>query len=67
MKLKGKPVRVIGGRIFADGYFRIGRKMNYVGDLMNLLGMAIIAGLNNSLIPYALFVFILSFLLFRAK
>jgi delta14-sterol reductase len=56
---------VIGGKLLASGYWGIGRKINYTGEILVYVSFALCAGFA-SLWPYALPLALLGLLLHRA-
>jgi Delta14-sterol reductase len=52
-KIWGKPAEVLGGRLLVSGWWRIGRKINYTGEIMVYSSFALCTGFV-SLIPYLL-------------
>lgn len=52
-KIWGKPVRVLGGRLLASGFWGIGRKLNYTGELLMYCAWTSLCGLT-SWEPYLL-------------
>ncbi len=61
----GRPPRVIAGRLLASGYWGIGRKINYTGELGVFLAFALCAGFVSPW-PYALPLWLLGLLSHRA-
>ncbi len=49
----GKPAQTIGGRLLISGWWGIGRKINYTGEIMVYLSFALTTGFG-SLVPYLL-------------
>ena len=49
----GKPPRVVGGRLLASGFWGIGRKLNYTGELIMYCAWTSLCGLV-SWVPYLL-------------
>ncbi|MEM9865281.1 MAG: hypothetical protein AAF938_26995 [Myxococcota bacterium] len=49
----GKPPELVGGRLLASGWWGIGRKLNYTGEIGVYITFALCAGLS-SWIPYVL-------------
>jgi delta14-sterol reductase len=52
-KIWGKPARTIGGRLLVSGWWGIGRKINYTGEIMVYTSFALCTGFT-SVIPYLL-------------
>lgn len=61
----GAPPRVLGGKLLASGYWGIGRKINYTGEILVYLSFALCAGFASPW-PYALPLALLGLLLHRA-
>jgi delta14-sterol reductase len=61
----GRPPRVIGGKLLASGYWGIGRKINYTGEILVYVSFALCAGFASPW-PYALPLALLGLLLHRA-
>ncbi len=61
----GRPPRVLGGKLLASGYWGIGRKINYTGEIAVYLSFALCAGFVSPW-PYALPAALLALLLHRA-
>jgi len=54
----GKPPRLVGGKLLASGYWGIGRKVNYTGEILVYASFAACAGFSSFgpwLLPLALF------------
>jgi Delta14-sterol reductase len=49
----GKPPRVVGGRLLASGFWGVGRKLNYTGELMMYCAWTLLCGFV-SWVPYLL-------------
>lgn len=49
----GKPVRTIGGKLLVSGWWGIGRKLNYTGEICVYFAFALTAGFD-SIVPYLL-------------
>ncbi|KIG15155.1 Delta(24(24(1)))-sterol reductase [Enhygromyxa salina] len=49
----GKPARTVGGRLLVSGWWGIGRKINYTGEIMVYASFALCTGFS-SVIPYLL-------------
>ena len=52
-KIWGKPAEALGGRLLVSGWWGIGRKINYTGEIMVYSSFALCTGFG-SLIPYLL-------------
>ncbi|PRQ08717.1 hypothetical protein [Enhygromyxa salina] len=52
-KIWGKPARTVGGRLLVSGWWGIGRKINYTGEIMVYTSFALCTGFS-SIIPYLL-------------
>lgn len=52
-KIWGKPAQTLGGRLLISGWWSIGRKINYTGEIMVYSSFALCTGFA-SLIPYIL-------------
>ena len=53
----GKPPRLVGGKLLASGYWGIGRKLNYTGEILVYVSFAACAGFSSPgpwLLPLAL-------------
>jgi delta14-sterol reductase len=66
----GKPIwgrspHVIGGRLLASGFWGIGRKLNYTGELLMYLSWTLMAGFQSA-VPYLLPAWLLLLLMQRA-
>jgi Delta14-sterol reductase len=61
----GHPPRAIGGRLLASGFWGIGRKLNYTGELLMYLAWTLLAGFQ-SWVPYLLPLWLLGLLVQRA-
>jgi len=64
-KIWGRPAQEIGGKLLVSGFWGIGRKLNYTGELMVYLSWTICAG-GESLVPYVLPLWLLVLLVHRA-
>lgn len=49
----GRPAQTLGGRLLVSGWWGIGRKINYTGEIMVYSAIALCTGLQ-SLVPYLL-------------
>ena len=61
----GKPPRLVGGKLLASGYWGIGRKLNYTGEILVYVSFAACAGFS-SLGPWLLPLALLGLLTHRA-
>jgi len=61
----GKPPRLVGGKLLASGYWGIGRKVNYTGEILVYFSFALCAGFASPW-PYALPLALLGLLVHRA-
>jgi len=61
----GKPPRVLGGKLLASGYWGIGRKINYTGEILVYVSFALCAGFVSPW-PYVLPLALLGLLVHRA-
>jgi delta14-sterol reductase len=52
-KIWGKPAEALGGKLLVSGWWRIGRKINYTGEIMVYGSFALCTGFG-SLVPYLL-------------
>jgi delta14-sterol reductase len=52
-KIWGKPPEILGGRLLVSGWWGIGRKINYTGEIMVYLSFALCTGFQ-SVVPYLL-------------
>jgi len=62
----GKPPRVLGGKLLASGYWGIGRKINYTGEILVYVSFALCAGAVSPW-PYVLPLALLGLLVQRAQ
>ena len=62
----GKPVQTLGGRILVSGWWGIGRKLNYTGEIGVYLSFALCAGFSHWQ-PYLLPLSLLILLTQRAR
>jgi delta14-sterol reductase len=49
----GRPAQTLGGRLLVSGFWGIGRKLNYTGEIMVYTSIALCTGLQ-SVVPYLL-------------
>lgn len=64
-KIWGKPAEALGGKLLVSGWWRIGRKINYTGEIMVYSSFALCTGFG-SLIPYVLPLWLCGLLSHRA-
>jgi len=64
-KIWGKPAETVGGRLLVSGFWGIGRKLNYTGEITLYLAWAMTAGFE-SFGPYLLPLWLFSLLTHRA-
>ena len=64
-KIWGKPAEALGGKLLVSGWWRIGRKINYTGEIMVYSSFALCTGFE-SLIPYVLPLWLCGLLSHRA-
>jgi delta14-sterol reductase len=62
----GKPPRLVGGKLLASGYWGIGRKLNYTGEILVYISFAACAGFS-ALGPWLLPLALLGLLAHRAQ
>ncbi|MEZ4383234.1 MAG: DUF1295 domain-containing protein [Nannocystaceae bacterium] len=62
----GKVPEVLGDRLLVSGFWGIGRKLNYTGELTVYLAIALTAGTAAGIEPFLVFLWLLSLLLHRA-
>jgi Delta14-sterol reductase len=61
----GKPAETVGGRLLASGFWGVGRKLNYTGELMVYFSWTLTTGFQ-SLVPYILPLWLLCLFTHRA-
>lgn len=61
----GAPPKLLGGRLLVSGWWGIGRKINYTGELMIYFATAMLAGFSSP-VPYLVPVWLLCLLTHRA-
>ena len=61
----GRPAETIGGRILVSGFWGIGRKLNYTGEICVYLSWTSLSG-TQSLVPYILPLWLIALLSHRA-
>lgn len=62
----GRPPQSIGGRLLVSGFWGIGRKLNYTGELLMYLSWTLLAGFG-SWVPYLVPLWLLLLLVHRAE
>jgi delta14-sterol reductase len=65
VKIWGKQAQTLGGRILVSGFWGIGRKLNYTGEILVYWSFTLLSG-TTSLIPYLLPMWLLALLTHRA-
>ncbi|MBP2400921.1 DUF1295 domain-containing protein [Streptomyces syringium] len=61
----GRPVETLGGKLLVSGFWGIGRKLNYTGELLVYLSWTLLCGAE-SVLPYLLPAFLLLLFVHRA-
>jgi len=61
----GQPAQTLGGKLLVSGWWGIGRKLNYTGDILVYFSIALTSGFH-SMIPYLLPLWLLGLLCHRA-
>lgn len=61
----GKPAEALGGKLLVSGWWGIGRKLNYAGEILVYLSFALCTGFG-SVVPYLLPFWLTALLLHRA-
>jgi delta14-sterol reductase len=64
-KIWGKPAETIGGKILVSGFWGIGRKLNYTGEILVYWSFTLLAG-GASFVPYLLPTWLIALLAHRA-
>ena len=64
-RIWGQPPRLVGGRLLISGFWGIGRKLNYTGEIVLYLAIALCSGCG-SYVPYLVPLWLLSLLTHRA-
>jgi delta14-sterol reductase len=64
-RIWGKPAQTLGGKLLISGWWGIGRKLNYTGEICVYLAIALTTGFG-SLVPYVLPFWLASLLAQRA-
>jgi delta14-sterol reductase len=65
VRIWGKPAETLGGRILVSGFWGIGRKLNYTGEILVYWSFTLLSG-TQSIVPYLLPLWLLSLLTHRA-
>ncbi len=65
IRIWGKPAETIGGKILVSGFWGIGRKLNYSGEILVYWSFTLLSG-TQSIIPYLLPLWLLGLLTHRA-
>ncbi len=65
VRIWGKPAETLGGRILVSGFWGIGRKLNYTGEILVYWSFTLLSG-TQSMIPYLLPLWLLGLLTHRA-
>lgn len=65
VKIWGRPARTVGGRLLVSGFWGIGRKLNYTGEICVYSSYALCTGAQ-SIVPYLLPLWLVSLLVHRA-
>ena len=61
----GRPTKTIGGKLLVSGFWGVGRKLNYTGELCMYYAWTLLCGFE-SVVPYLLPLWLTAFLLHRA-
>jgi delta14-sterol reductase len=61
----GKPAETLGGRLLISGFWGIGRKLNYTGEICIYLALAMTAGFSSA-VPYLVALWLGTLLVHRA-
>jgi delta14-sterol reductase len=64
-RIWGKPAETIGGKILVSGFWGIGRKLNYTGEILVYWSFTLLSG-TESFVPYLLPTWLLCLLVHRA-
>jgi delta14-sterol reductase len=64
-KIWGKPAQTLGGKILVSGFWGIGRKLNYTGEIMVYASFTLLSGFT-SFVPYLLPAWLVGLLVHRA-
>ncbi|MGK5627835.1 DUF1295 domain-containing protein [Streptomyces sp. URMC 123] len=65
VRIWGRPARSLDGRLLISGFWGIGRKLNYTGELLVYLSWTLLCG-TESLLPYAVVLWLLLLFAHRA-
>jgi len=65
-RIWGKEPRLLGGRVLASGFWGIGRHLNYTGEILTYLSIAMCCGGKESIVPYLIPITLLAILTHRA-
>lgn len=65
VKIWGKPAETIGGKILVSGFWGIGRKLNYTGEILVYWSFVLLVG-DASFVPYLLPTWLICLLVHRA-
>ncbi|GAA2511899.1 DUF1295 domain-containing protein [Streptomyces gobitricini] len=65
VRIWGRPARALEGRLLISGFWGIGRKLNYTGELLVYLGWTLLCG-TESFLPYTVVVWLLVLFAHRA-
>lgn len=64
--VRGRPARALGGRLLVSGFWGVGRKLNYTGELMVYTGWTVLCGASSP-VPYTVLAFLAVLLVHRAR
>jgi delta14-sterol reductase len=64
-KIWGQPAKTVGGRLLVSGWWGVGRKINYTGEIMVYSSFGLTTGFA-SIVPYLLPIWLFSLLVHRA-
>ncbi len=65
VKIWGKPAETLDGKILVSGFWGIGRKLNYTGEILLYWSFTLLAG-SSSIVPYLLPTWLICLLVHRA-
>lgn len=65
IRIWGKPAETIGGKILVSGFWGVGRKLNYTGEILVYWSFTLLSG-GASFVPYLLPTWLLCLLIHRA-
>lgn len=65
VRIWGKPAKTLGGKILVSGFWGIGRKLNYSGEIMVYWSFTLLAGVASP-VPYLLPTWLICLLVHRA-